>query len=192
MINLTRKYGADSLAHEYGHALDFIFGAGVDQHRLYTSLSGGHSIAYGLTENVGGQFRAYMNLIVDSIKNSDSYARLAKSGEYWHRRTEIFARFFEQYVCYVLKSKHLKDSLLTKTWDYYCSKRPYLTEADFMKIVPYAHSLVDEMGHALCWKGTYPVKATPYPTKLPIEKKNLRIGGEGKNAKQKHKAAASK
>ena len=41
MINLTKEKGAGSLAHEYGHAIDFNIGRYVDQHKLFMELTAG-------------------------------------------------------------------------------------------------------------------------------------------------------
>lgn len=76
MINLTRMKGAGSLAHEYGHALDFNFGSFLDQNKRYAALSGGRETAATLPDNTGGQLRALVNQIVDSICNGENYQRM--------------------------------------------------------------------------------------------------------------------
>lgn len=196
MINLTKMKGAGCLAHEYGHALDANFGSFVDQSRMSAYLTGGQSLARTATKDMlGGQFRALANCIVDSIKESESYCRMRQSGEYWYRRTEVFARFFEQYVCYVLGQKGIHDGFLTNTWSYYTSQSVYLSQKDFMKILPVANSLMKEFGKALNRNGrlTPIVKATPY--KKPVitwftDQKNKKANE--KTEKPKLKIAASK
>lgn len=163
MINLTKIKGHQSLAHEYGHALDWNFGRYVDQNKTYNWLTGGDSIAKTLPQNTGTQFRHYANAIVDTIKTTDSYARISEFGEYWHRRTEIFARAFEQYVCYCVKTAEKSGAstrYLCKSWSYYTGDKVYLTEADFKKVLPLFKLLVAEFGKCMNNKGA--LRAMPY------------------------------
>ena len=163
MINLTKRKGHQSLAHEYGHALDWNFGRYVDQHKIYNWLTGGRSTASTLPGNTGAQLRHYANAIVDTIKTTGSYARLKKYGDYWHRRTEIFARAFEQYVCYCVKTAKKAGAstrYLCNSWTYYTGEQVYLTESDFKKVLPLFKTLVAEMGK--CLNGNYKLVAMPY------------------------------
>lgn len=176
MINLTKPHGAGCLAHEYGHALDYNFGSFVDQHKTYAALSGGWSTSQTLEDNVGGQLRAMINALLDAIIQTNSHKELREylkkknNVDYWIRRTEIFARFFEQYICYKMR-KISKDEYLTNTWEYYTHNRAYLTEADFDKVLPLAEKLNMEFGKFLNGRGN--LKTTPYPcTKklVPVKK----------------------
>lgn len=140
MINLTKNNGDNSLAHEYGHAIDYFFGTYIDQNKNYRSLVGGDSSSRKLKDNKGGQIRTLANNIVDNIINdgnelSESYKKLIKSFdlEYWKRRNEIWARFFEQYVAYILNSLKIKNPFLMKNK---YSGSMYLTEKDFMRVKP--------------------------------------------------------
>ncbi len=140
MINLTKNSGDNSLAHEYGHAVDYFFGTYIDQNRNYRSLVGGSSTARKLKDNRGSQLRTLANGIVDSIimdgkMLSESYQRLikAKSGDYWRSRNEIWARFFEQYVAYKLNFMNLKNPFLMKS-KYESST--YLCKRDFERVLP--------------------------------------------------------
>lgn len=169
MINLTRQKGAGSLAHEYGHALDYCFGAFIDQHKSYTSLSGGHSIMHPLSDNVGTQLRALINQVVDSICNGENFPKMHEAHpgeEYWFRRSEIFARFFEQYICYRLKEKGISNRLLTKTWAYYTTNCEYVTGKDFMVIKPVMDQLISIMGAYMASKRSVTLRATAY--KKPV------------------------
>ena len=169
MINLTRQKGAGSLAHEYGHALDYCFGAFVDQHKNHTSLSGGHSIMHPLPNNTGTQLRALTNQIVDSVCNGENFPKIHESHsgeEYWFRRCEIFARFFEQYICYRLKEKGISNRLLTKTWAHYTANCEYVTEKNFMTIKPAMDQLIGIMGAYMASKRSVTLRATAY--KKPI------------------------
>lgn len=176
MINLTREHGAGSLAHEYGHAIDYNFGGFVDQHKTYTALSGGYSIAASLPQNVGGVLRAYINQIVDSVRNGKNFAMMeainkereengAKPlySDYYFQRTEIFARFFEQYVCYCLSQRNTSSRLLVKSWTTYMSSYVYVERGDFLKIKPVADKLMKELVKFMNTARPIRAKAAPYP-----------------------------
>jgi len=159
MINLTKNKGFGALAHEYGHALDYNIGMYVDQNKGYAALSGGRSMAKFPTDNTGGDCRTLMVRLIYEIKMTASFDRLKKAGDYWHYNTEVFARFFEQWVCYKLREKKKQNSCLTKSWNYYTAVASYLTEADFRKVLPTAEKLIKNMGLVLEGKKTEP--ATP-------------------------------
>jgi len=155
MINLTRLNGWRSLAHEYGHALDFYFGGYVDQDKNSFSLSNGHSTAkyVDLKPYKKDTLRYVMNDLINNINtvlinnklvDSESYKRLKKSNdnEYWFRRTEIFARFFERYVMYRLSKLGLKNTFLAK--EKY-QESVYITRTDFNRVLPKMNQLVKLM-----------------------------------------------
>ncbi|MBQ8078007.1 MAG: hypothetical protein IJ235_06465 [Eubacterium sp.] len=172
MINLTKPSGAGCLTHEYGHALDYNFGSFVVQNKSYAALSGGHSTSQTLETNVGGQLRAMINELLDAIIQTESHQQLREKvkGDYWIRRTEIFARFFEQYICYKMR-KIATDDYLTQRWHDYTHSRAYLTEADFNKVHPLAEKLNAELGKFLNGRGK--LKTTPYPSSkklVPVKK----------------------
>ena len=173
MINLTKKKGAGSLAHEYGHALDYCFGAFIDQNKDYTALSGGTSVAKTLPDNTGCQFRAWLNQIIDSIVNGKNYQRAWGSNPYWRERCEIWARFFEQYICYLYKQKGQSNSLLHKSWSYYITDKYYVAEDDFLKIKPLADRLIREMGAYMNNGGSARVKKTAVPLRKMAYQKPL-------------------
>ena len=163
MINLTKQNGAGSLAHEYAHAADCMLGAHNDRHKDYSYLSGGHSVANVLKDNVNGDLRAMVNQIVDYVKTTDSYKKLFArtiDNPYWHRRTEVFARFFEQYIAYKTKSSNL---YLCKSWEYYtkATNIQYLQEDEFMQILPVAEKLAKRIKE-ITINDILPQKA-PYP-----------------------------
>lgn len=168
MINLTKRNGAGTLAHEYGHALDYNLGRFVDQNKLHSALSGGSSIATVLENNTGGQLRYWANKIIDAVKATDSFKRLDKAGDYWRERTEVFARTFEQYVCYALKTEGLTNQFLTKSWIQYTTRAAYLREDDFMKILPDMQQLVREISLFLNDKGKLVPRAYPTTAKKVV------------------------
>lgn len=186
MINLTKMKGHGTLAHEYGHVLDYNIGAYLDQNKLYSYLSGGRSVSNQLPGNTGKELRAMVNQIVDYIKTTDSYKKLFKGtpgSPYWHRRTEVFARFFEQYVAYKTKSSN---SYLCRRFDWYTtsmSKIAYLQEDEFMQILPVADKLVARIKD-YCSEDGLPLKAMPYPEPIIYKPKG--------QAKEEPKTAATK
>ncbi len=184
MINLTRYNGAGSLAHEYGHALDYNLGSFLDQHKDHPALSGGRSVAASLPENTGGQLRAYVNQIVDSIRNGKNFAKMEMVNKeamergqnpvyspYWFRRTEVFARFFEQYVCYCLAQNKISNRLLVKQWTHYMSYPVYVDKDDFLKVKPVADKLMKEIARFLNSAKGQRVRATDYPQPVIVKPK---------------------
>lgn len=151
MINLTKLNGFGSLAHEYGHALDYFFGMYVDQSTAYTSLVGGRS-THRILPMQGGTLRRLGNKLVNDIttnakgEKTATYERWEQTfgtkSDYWFRRNEIFARAFEQWIRYRMDKKGLKNTFL--------SKRKYDTAAyvlptDFKRILPTMDKLIKEM-----------------------------------------------
>lgn len=151
MINLTKNKGFGSLAHEYGHALDYFFGMYIDQNQKFGALSGGHSTAKVLPLNKSGKLRAMMTELIDNVitennKSSESYLNWIKEvglkAEYWFRRNEIFARVFEQWVGYHSERLGIKNSFLCKIK---YEKGMYLTGRDFKRVLPKINLLIKEM-----------------------------------------------
>lgn len=167
MINLTKMKGAGTLAHEYGHALDYNIGGLVDQNKRYWALSGGRSMARWLDDNTGGTCRLLMRQLISEIKDTDSFARLKKASDYWHYNTEVFARYFEQWCCYTLRKAHQSNSFLTYSWATYVNNAVYLTEADFKKVLADGNKLMKNIGLLLDGKKTEafipPKKEDPKP-----------------------------
>ncbi|MEA4975452.1 MAG: LPD1 domain-containing protein [Paludibacter sp.] len=150
MINLTKEKGFGSLAHEYGHALDYFFGMYVDQSREYTSLVGGRTTRQYILP-AGGALRKMAMQIVNEIihspdgKKSETYKRwevVFGNTEYWFRRNEIFARFFEQWVRFKLDQKKIKNTFLSKK-KYEGSS--YLLLGDFKRVSGKMDALIKEM-----------------------------------------------
>lgn len=190
MINLTKMKGHGVLAHEFAHALDCNIGSYLDQNKKYAYLSGGHSMAKKLKDNVGKELRAYVNQIVDFICTTNSYKKLhalTPNDTYWRNRTELFARFFEQYVAYKTKSTN---KYLCRSFDWYVSSKLYyrkyirvpeahLQEDEFMQILPVADKLVKRIKD-YCSEDGLPLKVTPYPEAIVYKPK-----GEAKPTAQK-------
>lgn len=150
MINITKEKGMGTMAHEYGHALDYNIGNFVDQNKKHAYLSGGRitinknssSAQNRLKDNVG-EIRSLMENLLMKASDTDSFKKMSPgSGGYWLRRTEIFARAFEQYVCYILKCNGIRDKFLTNSWSFYTTMEHYWTENDFFSFLPEMTSLI--------------------------------------------------
>ena len=150
MINLTKEKGFGSLAHEYGHALDYFFGMYVDQSREYTSLVGGRTTRQYILPT-GGDLRMLAMQIVNDIihtpdgKKTETYNRWEVNfgdAEYWFRRNEIFARFFEQWVRSKLDHRKIKNTFLSKRKYESVS---YLLSGDFKRVSRKMDVLIKEM-----------------------------------------------
>lgn len=150
MVNLTKMRGAGSLAHEYGHALDFNLGAYLDQNKEFAFLSGGGVTSRTLPTNKGCMLRKHVNQIVDYIKTTESHKKLkeksATNWGYWGNRCETFARWFEQYICYLTKDK---DHYLCHNWGFYTKNCAYLTETEFAKTLATGKKLEKAIKKAL-------------------------------------------
>ena len=180
MINLTKEKGFNSLAHEYGHALDYFFGTYIDQNKNHRSLSGGHFTARQLKDNTGGRLRSMMNIVLQKAifdekgEVSASYKRLTQKaglGDYWLRRCEMFARIFEQHIMsklYSIKTVNTflaKDKLKYEGW-------AYLMEADYKRVAPYLNQLLKEMSFYMNNKA--PKRKALLESKTVVRKKETR------------------
>lgn len=155
MINLTHKLGDSCLAHEYGHFLDFIFGKYIDRNSLASYLSGGRSLAPVANYRGCGLFRTMTNDILNDISKMECYKRWSvhPGRKYLCRRTEIFARVFEQYISWKLRTQ--RDVFLTKGYfESYTKNSWYLSESEFKKILPRFNNLIRLMGLYLSGKGS--------------------------------------
>lgn len=164
MINLTREKGFGSLAHEYGHALDYFFGTYIDQHREYASLVGGRTTTTMLEFPNSGDYRKLANKIINSIvfekkglksKTYQAWEQNFKPGGYWFRRNEIFARAFEQWVRAKLKAKGIKNTFLSKEKYEHVA---YIKPADFARVEPMMDKLIKAFRQVLSGK-VNPAKA---------------------------------
>lgn len=117
--------GVHSFAHEYGHFLDYFAGGMMDRDKGIFSLSGGHSISRSITGrktpmraamdkilytaiwDKGGQLTEYYAGILKKIADQENI------GDYWVRRTELFARIFECYIKSELEEMGIINKFLT-------------------------------------------------------------------------------
>lgn len=149
MINLTKEGGFGSFAHEYGHALDYFFGIYIEPMQGSAALSRGSSTAKDYAADKPGTLRYAVNMLINSIVTtksglSESYKRWSDNADsdYWLRRNEIFARWFEQYTQYLLQKKGIKNTFLSK--EKYTGVF-YLTPADFKRTLPLGKKLIAQI-----------------------------------------------
>lgn len=155
VINITRYHdgdatkenrfvytgGAGSMAHEYGHALDYYAGLFIVPALGEASLSGGRSV--DMTGEASTlKLRIEMNNLLDTMiwdkKKNDVtpfYKRLKNSftTSYWFQRNELFARGFEKYVQIKLQKNGIVNKFLLNTK---YSTKAYLTDAETMALLP--------------------------------------------------------
>lgn len=148
-VRFVNTGGAGSVAHEYGHALDYYFG----YFHGNNALSGGDSVSKqpmkGSSPLVG-----LMNEVLKAAiwnapeKLSDYYSRLTKNygGDYMFRRCEIFARLFERYVQLKLRDIGILNKFLTETK---YSENAYPTEREMKFIIPKMDALISAMSKKL-------------------------------------------
>jgi hypothetical protein len=135
LINITKNKGAGSLAHEYGHAIDYHMGvnwmrapsSGRALHRNLNHLN--QNTAHGMMERAFAPvFRRADGQPTAWIQN------LERLPEYWQRRNEIWARMFEQWVAAELKKRGDRNHFLTDSTYY---QPAYLTPALLDKASPH-------------------------------------------------------
>jgi hypothetical protein len=145
--------GVGSFAHEYGHFLDYFFGANYDIYSRSWALTGGTStnptrINWAKKHNLRILTEDLMQKIYwknEKTKTPSAYYQRLKTsvkGEYWHMRNEIFARAFEQYITYKLKEVGIYNTFLSKKK--YVST-VYIPAKEFKAVVPYFDRLIAEM-----------------------------------------------
>lgn len=143
VINLTKKKGAGSLAHEWFHALDNYLCIQEGQGLLYATENPTTVKAETLSSAIS-QLRA-------KIKQSDFYSRSQKIDEYkskpyWATMVELTARAFEKYIITKLEEKgHINDYLANiKTLNEFSRPDvyPYPTNEEIKSIAPYYDQLL--------------------------------------------------
>lgn len=137
---LTLSGGVGSLAHEYGHALDYYGGMFLEKTDS-GALSGGRSerekpnLLLLKKNNLEGLMEKLLNRIIwQSEKKHTTYFERLKKGklsDYYFRRNELFARAFEVYVHYKMQKKKYKNIFLAETkYD----PKVYLSIAEMKKL----------------------------------------------------------
>jgi hypothetical protein len=141
--------GVGSLAHEYGHAIDYFFGTYIHQDEYYRSLTFGRETRTRFDITYPKDSIRYLALkVIESIiwekpgKKSAYYISLEQKfgdNDYWFRHTELFARAFEVYVQHQLNKAGITNKFLTH--EKYASKA-YLKETDLKRVLPWMNKLI--------------------------------------------------
>lgn len=112
VINLTKKSGAGSLAHEWWHSLDNYFarGRGTSQHMGYATTGSAH---ISVRPEVAEAFRN-IRQTVNRIRMRERSKKLdqVRTKAYWSTDVEMTARAFESYVIERLKDQDASNDYL--------------------------------------------------------------------------------
>lgn len=115
-INLTKPHGEGSLAHEYGHALDYELGQ-----RTGEPPSGGNSTSFSIYRGkTGGAPADLMEQFFEILyydgkeKPTDFALYLSGLTDYWKQRNEVWARSFEKGIYLLMKDAGIKNTFLAK------------------------------------------------------------------------------
>ncbi|SER16070.1 LPD1 domain-containing protein [Neolewinella agarilytica] len=115
LINLTRTKGAGTLAHEYGHAIDFHLWPRQRDLRAWRSTSTdlperGRKTPRGLMET------ALAKIMLNPDGSMNAYReRIKDAPEYWIRNNEIWARAFEAMINQELKKQGKRNRFLASS-----------------------------------------------------------------------------
>lgn len=112
VINLTKKSGAGSLAHEWFHAMDHNFGKRRDGKDVYITES-----AYIPTKEIRKEVTDAFADIVKAIKKTGIVQRSesidkTRTKDYWSTDIEMAARSFEAYIIYKAGQKDASNDYL--------------------------------------------------------------------------------
>jgi len=148
--------GMASLAHEYAHFLDQLFGHQVELKQNSFALTfrgkGNGSTSANMDElkewAKGYPMRTAMAELMASIilkpdgSKSEYWQRISttKNSSYYKLHHEIFARTFEQWIHYKLQNNDVNNRGLTK---YKYLDRVYLTDAEFRRALPKMNRLAE-------------------------------------------------
>lgn len=168
-INLTRKLGSGSLAHEWFHALDNYF-----QRRAGRALEMSSDHIRSGTDAMGMNDQAAEAFIdlVRSIRNSDYKTRSGRmpgKPGYWDSTTELMARAFQVYVVKKMEAEGLVNEYLSNysTEESYDAKDeeykeaisesryPYPTAREMEKFAPKFDAFLQSLTHARQENGNY-------------------------------------
>ena len=161
-INLNKKNGAGSLAHEWFHAVDNLFARyrteGAVTSRYMTQEKDVREVSQGVPEQYitqvpGADFtrqevvKAFADVYraihqETKVEVRSSMLDVGKSKGYWGTPVELAARSFQAYVCYKLAEKGITDDYLSL----------YRTEKSWKDVTA----------------GAYTEEAYPYPTKAEM------------------------
>ncbi|MDR6564941.1 MULTISPECIES: LPD1 domain-containing protein [unclassified Arcicella] len=147
IVRLVSTGGMGAFSHEYGHFLDYFAGQYLDKTKDYFSLTGGISTNKSRIDK-GSELRKItddiLEMIIWKVPNEELsayYKRLEKYlaktddiGDYYIRRNEMFARFFESWISYELSLLSIENKLLAKAK---YSPLIYPTPTEIAQIAPH-------------------------------------------------------
>lgn len=119
VINLTRKNGAGTIAHEWGHAFDHWLadhrsGDYMSERNHLTGTSGesGMGAAFKSWKSASAE---YKNRLHGALRQAvrEKLVSQKKAEEYWNSGREVFARAFERYVSMKLKNDDRENTYLS-------------------------------------------------------------------------------
>lgn len=140
--------GAGSFAHEYGHFIDYTFGRYIEPNKKSNWLTGEYRTTAITIDVQKTRLRKLTKEVMDAIlldakgERSAYSKRIMGYGEYFNRRLEIFARFFEQYISYKLNNLKIKNKFLAKP---VYNPTTYLNSKELQKVIPKMDALIKEM-----------------------------------------------
>jgi hypothetical protein len=153
MTRFLNTGGAGSLAHEYGHFLDAVFGGQLEQIKtsfwLTDTCTEINKMKPNEIDKVKFPIRYQMAVIFEKLlfeKKGKIYVhskyanRLlsidsSQNGAYYRKNVEIWARLFECYISWKMNKKGLTNSFLSKTWKYTQSRTNiYVNTAEMTKL----------------------------------------------------------
>ena len=132
VINLTKKKGAGSLAHEWWHALDNFFG------KLEGSEIGYISERYAsktVRQEVFEAYKGIVNVLKKTMFDRSQKIDLTRTKDYWSTTREMTARGFEAYIIAKAKMKGFRNDYLANI----------LTEQEYRDIELYPYPYESEM-----------------------------------------------
>lgn len=144
LINLTKTAGEGSLAHEYGHAIDYHAGR-----KLGFPPSGGDSTTKQILERSGGSIPELFEKVFEALywddngRPTDFQEAIKGYPKYWQQRNEVWARTFEAWVNLRLKDLKLKNEFLAKSSAY--KYEVYPTPKLLRKAEPYIRKIVTKV-----------------------------------------------
>lgn len=161
VINLTKKQGAGSLAHEWFHALDNYFSRAITDRKnptgYITDRALGRPVIEGVRQEVVDAFVALRAAINKTgLKRRSGNLDKMKSAPYWGTTIEMHARSFESYVLAKLQDQSASNDYLAnivrgELWEAHAKLEgiedayPYLKDDEIDVVRPAFDALFDAM-----------------------------------------------
>lgn len=132
VINLTKKNGAGSLAHEWWHALDNYFGK-LNDSKFETETYSKRTD--NIRQEMYDAFQNIRNVVQDVLYERSKNIDKTRTKDYWSQNKEMTARCFEKYIIEKAKSKGITNDYLANVLESGDSeKSPYPLKSEMAKI----------------------------------------------------------